>query len=85
MKNGTVGDKLQMWERELKEPEKLFAGEKKNTADTHKHENVKAQTNESGLGSLFSVLPSAMNISQGEEPQPKPVKKKKKKPRQRLS
>lgn len=37
MKNGTVSDKLRMQERELKEPEKLFAGEKKNTADMHKH------------------------------------------------
>ena len=95
MKNGTVNDKLQMQERELKAPELSFAGEKKNTADMHKHENVKVQTNknlktfsniqtqqqtdESGLGSLFSILPSAADISQSEEPQPKPVKKKKKK------
>jgi hypothetical protein len=102
MKNGSIADKLKMQERELKEPEQYFAGEKKNTDDMHKHENVKAQTNinakalsdiqiqqqpsESGLGSLFSILPSAADISQGDEPQqPKPVKKKKKKPRQRLS
>lgn len=45
MKNGTVNDKLQMQERELKAPEQNFAGEKKNTANMHKHENVKAQTN----------------------------------------
>jgi hypothetical protein len=95
MKNGTVNDKLQMQERELKAPEQNFAGEKKNTADMHKHENIKAQTNinakalsdtstqqqtnESGLGSLFSILPSAADISSGDELQPKPVKKKKKK------
>lgn len=101
MKNGKMTDKLRMQERELKAPEQNFAGEKKTTTDIHKHENVKAQTNinakalsdtsiqqqagESGLGSLFSVLPSAADISPSEEPQPKPVKKKKKKPRQRLS
>lgn len=45
MKNGTVSDKLRMQERELKALEQDFAGEKKNTADMHKHENVKAQTN----------------------------------------
>jgi hypothetical protein len=104
MKNGTVSDKLRMQERELKIPEQNFAGEKKNATDTHKHENVKAQTNinaqalsgtsiqqqtgiqtgESGLGSLFSILPSASDISPSDEPQP-PKKKKKKKPRQRLS
>lgn len=104
MKNGTVSDKLRMQERELKVPEQNFAGEKKNATDTHKHENVKAQTNinaqalsgtsiqqqtgiqtgESGLGSLFSILPSASDISPSDEPQP-PKKKKKKKPRQRLS
>ena len=101
MKNGTVTDKLRMQERELQSPEQNFAGEKKNTADMHKHENVKAQTNinaqalsyiptqqqtnESGLGSLFSILPSVSDISPSDEPQPKPVKKKKKKPKQRLS
>jgi hypothetical protein len=97
MKNGTIADKLQMQERELQAPEQHFAGEKKNTTDTHEHENAKAfsdiltqqqtdtQTNESGLGSLFSILPSATDVSQGEEPQLKPVKKKKKKPKQRLS
>jgi hypothetical protein len=95
MKNGTVSDKLRMQERELKEPKKLFAGEKKNTADMHKHESIKAQTNinaqaisdipiqqqtsENGLGSLFSILPSAADISPSDELQPKPVKKKKKK------
>lgn len=104
MKNGSITDKLRVQERELKAPEIFFAGEKKNTAETHKHENVKAQTNinaktlsetptqqqtntqtgESGLGSLFSILPSAADISQEDEPQP-PKKKKKKKPRQRLS
>lgn len=106
MKNGTVSDKLRMQERELKEPEQSFAGEKKNTLDEQTDKNIKAQilknvktdsniptqqqtsikTNESGLGSLFSVLPSAADISPSDEPQsPKPKKKKKKKPRQRLS
>jgi hypothetical protein len=100
MKNGTVSDKLQMQERELKAPEIYFAGEKKKIIDVQTDENVKTQTNknlktfsniqtqqqtdESGLGSLFSILPSAADISQGDEPQP-PKKKKKKKPRQRLS
>ena len=37
---------------------------------------------DSGLSSVFSILPSAADISSGEEPQPP---KKKKKPRQRLS
>jgi hypothetical protein len=101
MKNGNIADKLKMQERELQAPEQNFTGEKKNTADMHKHENVKAQTNinaqadstiqtqqqtnESGLGSLFSILPSVSDISPSDEPQPKPVKKKKKKPKQRLS
>jgi len=41
------------------------------------------QTSKSSLGSLFSIFPSAADISPSDEPQPKPVKKKK--PRQRLS
>ena len=100
MKNGTISDKLQMQERELKEPEKLATGEKKKIIALQTDENVKTQTNknlktfsntpiqqqtnESGLGSLFSILPSAADILPSDEPQP-PKKKKKKKPRQRLS
>ena len=45
MKNGTVTDKLQMQERELKAPEQNFAGEKKNLVNVQTDENVKAQTN----------------------------------------
>lgn len=100
MKNGTISDKLQMQERELKEPEKLATGEKKKIIALQTDENVKTQTNknlktfsntpiqqqtnEIGLGSLFSILPSAADILPSDEPQP-PKKKKKKKPRQRLS
>jgi hypothetical protein len=38
MKNGSMTDKLRMQERELKEPEQNFTGEKKNTTDMYKHE-----------------------------------------------
>lgn len=44
MKNGTVSDKLWMQERELKELEQDFAGEKKKTVDMQTDENVKVQT-----------------------------------------
>lgn len=45
---------------------------------------VQQQTNESGLSSLFSILPSATDINpMDEEQQPKPKKKKKRKPRLR--
>ncbi len=110
MKNGTVTDKLQMQERELKAPEQDFAGEKKKNVDLQTNENVKAQTNknlktfsdtsiqqqistsvnqsihqqtsESGLSSLFSILPSASDINPMDEQQPpKPKKKKKRRPR----
>jgi hypothetical protein len=98
MKNGTVTDKLRMQERELKEPEISFAGEKKKIVDVQTDENVKAQTNtnlktisniptqpqtdESGLSSLFSILPSVTDINPIDEQQPlKPKKKKKRRPR----
>jgi hypothetical protein len=95
MKNGTIDDKLQMQERELKAPEQDFAGEKKNIQESkfsNKQENNleniqivnqenKQSFNQSdlGLSSVFSILPSAADISSGEEPQPKHVKKKKRK------
>ena len=82
MKNGSITDKLQMQERELSTPKDNFAGEKKKIVDIQTDENVKAQIN---APSLFSILPSAADISPSDEPQPKPVKKKKKKPRQKLS
>ncbi len=44
MKNGTVTDKLQMQERELKAPEQDFAGKKK-IVDVQTDENIKTQTN----------------------------------------
>lgn len=102
MKNGSITNKLQMQERELKESKQSFAGERINTADMHKHENIKAQTNtntqtfsqtsaqqqintsvqqqrnESGLDSLFSILPSTADISSDNESQTLKLKKKKK-------
>lgn len=94
MKNGTVMDKLQMQERELKEPERLFVGEKKNTADEQTDKNIKTQintnlkadsnipthqqTSESSLPSLFSILPSVSDINPTDEQQPPKPKKKKK-------
>lgn len=98
MKNGTVTDKIQMQERELKASEQNFAGEKKKIVDIQTDENVIAQTNkniktisdtstqqqtsESGLSSLFSILPSATDVNPMDEQQPpKPKKKKKRRPR----
>lgn len=71
MKNGTVMDKLQMQERELKTPEQDFASEKKKIVDVQTDENIKTfsetsiqqQTSESGLSSLFSILPSASDVN----------------------
>jgi hypothetical protein len=60
MKNRTVSDKLRMQERELNTPENIFAGEKKNTTDTHKYENVKAQTN-TNRTSTFRYSDTAAN------------------------
>ena len=43
---------------------------------------VQQQTNESGLSSLFSILPSAADVNPIDEQQPqKPKKKKKRRPR----
>lgn len=104
MKNGTITDKLQMQERELKEPEQNITSEKKKEKEdlqtgiyadkqagmteskfSNKQENKienkqDSSPTDSGLSSVFSILPSAADISQGDEPQQsKPVKKKKKK------
>lgn len=110
MKNGSMTDKLQMQERELKAPEQNFTGEKKKIVDVQANENIKEQTNknvktfsdtsiqqqistsvnqsihqqasESGLSSLFSILPSTSDINPIDEQQPpKPKKKKKRRPR----
>ena len=102
MKNGTVTNKLQMQERELKAPEISFAGENGKIVNEQIDENVKMisdtsiqqqisttvnqpihqQTSESGLSSLFSILPSATDINPADEQQPlKPKKKKKRRPR----
>ncbi len=87
-----------MQERELKEPERLFDGEKKKIVDVQTDENIKTQTNknvktfstiptnmqtdESGLSSLLSILPSATDVNPIDEQQPpKPKKKKKQRPR----
>lgn len=45
MKNGSMMDKLQMQERELKSPEQDFAGEKKKIVNVQTDENIKTQTN----------------------------------------
>lgn len=70
MKSGTVSDKLEMQERELKVLEQNFADKKKNTADTRKHENVKTQTNinakvlsDSSMQQNISVLTDKQNNS----------------------
>lgn len=93
MKNGSMTDKLKMQEKEI-----VFAGEKKNTVDEQTDKNIKTQTNtnlkadsnvpthqqtsESGLSSLFSILPSPSDINSAyEQQQPKPKKKKKRRPR----
>lgn len=106
MKNGSVADKLQMQERELKAPEQNIAGEKKKIVDIQTDEILKAQTNtnlktisdtsiqqqisttvqqqtnENGLSSLFSILPSATDVNPMDEQQPpRPKKKKKRRPR----
>lgn len=98
MKNGTVTDKLWMQERELKAPKQDFAGEKKKIVYVQTDENIKTQinknvktfsniptntqTDESGLSSLLSILPSAANVNPMDEQQPlKPKKKKKRRPR----
>lgn len=98
MKNGTVTDKLWMQERELKAPEQDFAGEKKKIVYVQTDENIKTQinknvktfsniptntqTDESGLSSLFSILPLAADVNPMDEQQPlKPKKKKKRRPR----
>ena len=98
MKNGTVTDKLWMQERELKAPKQDFAGEKKKIVYVQTDENIKTQinknvktfsniptntqTDESGLSSLFSILPSAADVNPMDEQQPlKPKKKKKRRPR----
>ncbi|MDR1717033.1 MAG: DUF5712 family protein [Prevotella sp.] len=94
MKNGTVTDKLQMQERELKEPERLFVGKKKNTADEQTYKNIKTQTNanlktvldiqihqqtrDNGVSTLFSIFPSAPDINPIDEQQQLKPKKKKK-------
>lgn len=86
MKNGSISEQLDLQEQN-------FTGEKKNSPNTHKYENVKAQTNintkalldiqtqkqtsENGLGSQLSILPSVADISPSDETQPKAVKKKK--------
>ena len=100
MKNGDVKDRLRMQERELKAPKKNFADEKKKIVGVQADENLKEQTNtnlktisntsiqqqtsESGLSSLFSILPSALDINPTDEQQ-LPKSKKKKKGRPRLS
>ena len=74
MKNGSMTDKLQMQERELTTPKQYFADEKKKIVDI--------QTDENGLSSLFSILPSVADINPKDEQQPlKPKKKKKRRPR----
>ena len=94
MKNGSMTDKLQMQERELKESKMPFADEKKKIVDIKTDENIKAQTNknaktfsdtsiqqqtsENGLSSLFAILPSATGINPTDEQQPLKPKKKKK-------
>jgi hypothetical protein len=97
MKNGTVTDKLRMQERELKEPKRLFAGERKKEKEdlrtgmtdckfSNKHENnieSKQDSNRTNLGlsSVFSILPSASDINPTDEQQPLKPKKKKKRGR----
>lgn len=76
MKNGTVTDKLRMQEREI-----VFASEKKNNFDEQTDKNIKTQTNESGLSSLFSILPSAADIDYANPKDEQPLRKRKKKKR----
>lgn len=58
--------------------------ENKHEKNNDSNQSVNQSTTQDGLSSLFSILPSAADISPSDEPQP-PKKKKKKKPRQRLS
>lgn len=98
MKNGTVTDKLRIQEWEQKKSKQNFTGEKKKIVNVQTDENVKVQANtnlktisdasihhqtsESGLSSLFSILPSASDVNPANEQQPpNPKKKKKRKPR----
>lgn len=98
MKNGSMSDKLQMQERELKAPEQNFAGEKKKETEdvqiiryADKQEDLteskfanKQDSNspDLGLSSVFGVLTPDTNNREEEQ---LPVKKKKKKQRPRLS
>jgi hypothetical protein len=79
---------------EKKTIRKINTGNKFSNKQENNIENIQTVNQEnkqisnptdSGLASVFSILPSAADISQGDESQPKPVKKKKKKPRPRLS
>lgn len=94
MKNGSITDKLQMQERELKEPKQDFAGEKKKEtedmqigrdadkqADLTENKFANKQDSNSpdlGLSSVFGVLTPDTNNREEEQ---LPVKKKKKKPK----
>jgi len=97
MKNGTVSEKLEMQERELKMPKPPISNEStsvlQQNVGTDIQPNVQtfgqsaeqstSHTNElSGLSSLFSILPSALDIaSNPEDEQPRRKLKKKKRGR----
>lgn len=97
MKNGSMSDKLQMQERELKAPEQNFAGEKKKETEdvqivryADKQEDLteskfanKQDSNspDLGLSSVFGVLTPDTNNREEEQ---LPVKKKKKKTKTKI-
>jgi hypothetical protein len=97
MKNGTISEKLEMQERELKLPKQPITHE---TADsqqsvgTYIQPNVRTfdqpagqsanHTNElSGLSSLFSILPTAADVGNPNPEDEQPLRKQKKKKRGR--
>lgn len=94
IKNGSITDKLQMQEQELKAPTQDFAGEKKKeTEDVHigryadKQADViesnfankqDSNPNDLGLSSVFSIHPSVAEVNSVDEQQPLKSKRKKK-------
>lgn len=94
MKNSNMTNKLKMQESELKAPKQYFAGEKKKKTEnvktgrytykqadlTEKNIANKQDSNPTNLGlsSVFSILPSAVDVNPVDEQQPLESKRKKK-------
>jgi len=100
MKNGTVSEKLWMQERELKIPKQQLSNETttdlqqnvgtdiQTNAQTFEQSNDQPANHtkeQSGLSSLFSILPSASDVSSNSENEYPLRKLKKKKKRRRIT